>query len=105
MRREENKQGKGRKDRREHENTQGGNFQGKYVCVSWRERLCCAERAGYSEDKEQAGLTIFFLGFLIGKSNSSAALYPTSLLLLCLSLFTRLSEWDVPVLLPSTACR
>lgn len=74
MRREENKQGKGRKDRREHKNTQGGNFQGKYVSVSWRERLCCAERAGYSEDKEtrqtwtkpneQAGLRSpsFFLG-------------------------------------------
>lgn len=53
----------------------------------------------------RAQITIFFLGFLIGKSILSGALYPTSLLLLQLNLFTCVPDWDVPVLLPSTAWR
>lgn len=44
--------GKAGKTGRSMKTTQGGNFQGKCVCVSWRERLCCVERDGYSEDRE-----------------------------------------------------
>lgn len=94
----------------------GGNFLGKCVCflegeavLCWESRLLRGQRDTSNMDQakraRQAQITIFVLGFLIGKSNLSAALHPTSLLLLCLSLVTCLSDWDVPVLLPSTACR
>lgn len=112
MRREESKQRKGRKDRSEHGNTWGGNFQGKYSmsvfpggrgCAVLREQVTQRTKRyakhGWSQMSKQ-GSDHYLFSWVPDR-----ALYPTSLLLLCLNLFTCVSDWDVPVLLPSTACR
>lgn len=74
MRKQESKQGKGRKDWREHKNTWGGNFQRRSEGYSEAAKRCQTRKR---EDEGQ----ISFLGFPIRKPLLND-LYPPSLLFL-----------------------